>query len=167
VQAGWSVWEADKLEPRAAPAMEVVRYNLDVIPDAEYMKLANATGPALVEERNKEHTELAARVEASVPATMTDAVAKADFITKLSAERQDWNASRFQPYVLSIFQTALAAQEASGQKEIVIEEHPPEIPQIRVFTPSGPPKAPTPPADPNKPAPKPPAPTGPGKLILD
>lgn len=167
VPAGWSVWDGEKLEPRASPAMDVVRYNLDVIPDAEYMKLANIVGPYMVEERNKEHTEFAARVEASVPATVTEAAAKADFVTKLSVERHDWNATRFQGYVLSIFQTALAATEASGQTDIVLEEHPPEIPQIRIFLPSSPPKAPTPPADPNKPAPKPVAPSGPGKLILD
>ncbi|MBP6602103.1 MAG: hypothetical protein KA250_09895 [Verrucomicrobiales bacterium] len=167
VPAGWSVWDGEKLEPRASPVMDVVRYNLDILPDAEYMKLANTAGPYMVEERNKEHTEFAARVEASVPATVTEPAAKADFVTKLSVERHDWNATRFQGYVLSIFQTALAATEASGQSDIVLEEHPPEIPQIRIFLPSSPPKAPTPPADPNKPAPKPAAPSGPGKLILD
>lgn len=167
VPAGWSVWEGDKLEPRASPAIEVVRYNLDLIPDAEYMKIANAVGPYLVEERNKEHTELDARVAAAVPATLTDATARAEFITKLTAERKDWGATRFQPYTIAIFQAALAAQKASGETEIVIEEHPPEIPHIRTFVAASPPKAPAPPPNPNAPPPRPAAATGPGTLILD
>jgi hypothetical protein len=167
VPAGWSVWEGDKLEPKAAPAIEVVRYNLDLIPDAEYMKLANLVGPYMVEERNKEHTELDARVTASIPATVTEPAAKTEFITKLTTERKDWGATRFQPYTLAIFQAALAAQKAAGETEIVIEEHPPEIPQIRTFVAASPPKAPTPPPNPNAPPPKPAAPSGPGTLILD
>ena len=68
VPAGWSVWEGDKLEPRAAPVMPTVRYNLDRLPDAEYMKIADAVGPFLVEERYKEHAEFTDRVNQSVPA---------------------------------------------------------------------------------------------------
>lgn len=167
VPAGWSVWEGDKLEPKAAPVMEAVRYNLDLIPDAEYMKLANVVGPFMVEERNKEHAELAQRIASSVPATVTDPAAKADFIAKLTIERNEWNASRFQPYTISIFQAALAAQKAAGETEVIIEEHPPEIPHIRTFVAANPPKAPTPPPNPNAPPPKPAAPSGPGTLILD
>ncbi len=167
VPAGWSVWEGDKLEPRASPAIETVRYNLDRIPDAEYMKIANLVGPAMVEERNKEHAELAARVTAAVPATLTEAPARTEFVTKLTAERQDWGATRFQPYTLAIFQAALAAQKASGETEIIIEEHPPEIPHIRTFVAAGPPSAPAPPPNPNAPPPRPAAPPGAGTLILD
>lgn len=168
VPAGWSVWEGDKLEPRASPVMESIRYNLDTIPDAEYVKLANAVGPYLVEERNKEHAEFADRVAKSVPADLTDEAAKKDFIDKLTLERREWGVSRLQPWTLAVFQTALAAQKASGQTEIAIEEHPPEIPHIRIFTPSGPPAKPTPPPDPNAPPPRPAAPAGgPATLILD
>lgn len=167
IPAGWSVWEGDKLEPKAAPALDVVRYNLDLINDAEYMKFANVVGPYMVEERNKEFTELAARVAAAVPATITDAAAKADFIAKLTVERKDWGATRFQPYTLAIFQTALAAQKASGETEIVLEEHPPEIPQIRTFVAASPPKAPAPPPNPKAPPAKPAPVSGPGTLILD
>lgn len=169
VPAGWSVWEGDKLEPRASPVTEVERYNLDRIPDEEYMKIAKSVGPYLVEERNKEHTELEARVAAALPADLTDTAAKTEFITKLTAERRAWGASRLQPYTLAVFQAALAAQKASGETEIIIEEHPPEIPHIRTFVATGPPKAPTPPRDPNAPAPRPQpaAPTGAGTLILD
>lgn len=167
IPAGWAVWEGEKLEPRVSQVMETVRYNLDVIPDTDYMALANSVGPFLVTERNKEHAEFATRVSASAPATLTDPAAKADFITKLTAERHDWNATRFQPYVISVFQTALAAKEAGGETEILLEEHPPEIPLVRIFTPSSPPKAPTPPPDPTKPPAPPAPPSGPGKLILD
>lgn len=167
VPAGWAVWDADKLEPRATPAMPTVRYNLDTLPEAEYLKIANVVGPYLVEERNTEHSELADRVVQSVPADLTDEAAKKEFIDKLTAERREWGASRLQPWTLAVFQTALAAQKASGEAEVVIEEHPPEIPGIRVFTPSGPPSKPTPPRDPNAPPPRPAPTTGPGTLILD
>ena len=168
VQAGWAIWEGDKLEPRASPAIETIRYNLDRLPDEEFMKLANAVGPFLVEERNKEHAELAARVTAAMPADLTEQAAKDEFTTKLTAERKDWAATRLQPWTLAVFQAALAAQKASGETEIVLEEHPPEIPGIRVFQAAGPPAKPTPPPDPNKPAPRPAAPAGgPARLILD
>jgi len=168
VPAGWSVWEGDKLEPRAAPVLETVRYNLDRLPDAEYMKIANLVGPYLVEERNKEHTEFAGRITAALPAELTDQAAKDDFVAKLTVERREWGVSRFQPWTLAVFQAALAAQKAGGETEIAIEEHPPEIPGIRIFQPSGPPAKPTPPPDPTKPPPRPAAPaTGAGTLILD
>lgn len=167
VQAGWSVWEGDKLEPRAVPVIPSIKYNLDRLPDDEYMKLANAVGPFLVEERNKEHTELADRITKAIPADLKDEAAKTDFINKLTVERKDWGATRLQPWTLAVFQTALAAQKASGETEIVIEEHPPEIPGIRVFQASGPPAKPTPPPDPTKPPPRPAAPAGGGTLILD
>lgn len=168
VPAGWSVWEGDKLEPRATPAQPSVRYNLDLIPDEDYMKLASAVGPYLVEERNKEHGEFADRIAKAAPADLKDQAAKDDFIAKLTLERREWAVSRLQPWTLSVFQTALAAQKASGETEIVLEEHPPEIPGIRVFQPSGPPAKPTPPPDPSKPPPRPAAPAGgPATLILD
>ncbi len=168
VPAGWSVWEGDKLEPRAAPPRATIRYNLDRLPDADYMNLANAVGPYLVEERNKEHAELADRVAKAMPAELTEQAAKDEFIAKLTTERRDWGATRIQPWALAVFQTALAAQKASGETEIMIEEHPPEIPGIRIFQASGPPSKPTPPPDPSKPTPPPAAPAGgPARLILD
>lgn len=169
VPAGWTVWEGDKLEPRATPAIEVVRYDLGRLPEEEYMKIASSVGPYLVEERNKEHNELDARVAAAVPDELTDTAAKTEFITKLTAERRAWGASRFQPYTLAVFQTALAAQKASGETEIIIEAHPPEIPHIRTFVASSPPQAPAPPPKPSTtPAPPRPAPsTGAPTLILD
>lgn len=168
VPAGWTVWEGDKLEPRASPALATIRYNLDRLPDAEYMKLANAVGPYLVEERNKEHAEFADRVAKAMPADLKEQAAKDDFVAKLTVERREWGVSRLQPWTLAVFQAALAAQKASGETEIVLEEHPPEIPGIRVFQPSGPPSKPTPPPDPSKPPPRPAPPAGgPATLILD
>lgn len=167
VPAGWSVWEGDKLEPRAAPVMPTVRYNLDRLPDAEYMKIADAVGPFLVEERNKEHAEFTDRVNQSVPADLTDAAARTDFVNKLTTERREWGVARLQPYTIAIFQAALAAQKASGETEIVLEEHPPEIPGIRIFQASAPPSKPTPPPDPNRPPPRPAPAAGGTTLILD
>lgn len=167
VPAGWTVWNGEKLEPKAIPARETDRYNLDVIPDAEYMKLANVLGAYMVEERNKEFTEFTQRVASAVPKETEVEAEKQKFIADLTKSRREWNATRFQSYTIDVFKAPLAAQEASGEKEIVFEIVPPEIPHIRVFTPSRPPSAPPPPPDPNKPKPKPPAPTGGGTLILD
>jgi hypothetical protein len=168
IPAGWSVWEGEKFEPRAAPVQATVRYNLDRLPDADYLKIATAVGPYLVEERNKEHTEFADRVNKAVPADLTDPAAKTDFVNKLTTERREWGVARLQPYTLAVFQAALAAQKAGGETEIVLEEHPPEIPGIRVFQASAPPAKPTPPPDPTKPPPRPAAPAGGGTtLILD
>lgn len=167
VPAGWSVWEGDKLEPRAAPVQATVRYNLDRLPDAEYMKIAEAVGPFLVEERNKEHAEFADRITKSIPADLKDEAAKTDFVNKLTTERREWGVSRLQPFTLSVFQAALAAQKAGGETEIVLEEHPPEIPGIRVFQASAPPSKPTPPPDPTKPPPRPAPAAGGTTLILD
>lgn len=167
VPAGWSVWEGDKLEPRAAPVQATVRYNLDRLPDAEYLKIANAVGPFLVEERNKEHAEFSTRITQAIPADLTDEAAKTDFVNKLTTERREWGVARLQPYTIAIFQAALAAQKASGETEIVLEEHPPEIPGIRIFQASAPPSKPTPPPDPNRPPPRPAPAAGGTTLILD
>lgn len=167
VPAGWTVWDQDTIEPKAVPVQETIRYNLDALPDDAYRKIANAVGPNMVAALNKESEEFTARIEAAVPAELTDPAARAKFIADLTKERNDWNATRFQSYVLSIFQTALAAEEAGGEKVVSLEIHPPEIPGIRIFQPSGPPNKPTPPPDPNR-RPTPPAPPGGGNtLILD
>ncbi|MDA8908539.1 MAG: hypothetical protein P1U81_03710 [Verrucomicrobiales bacterium] len=166
VPAGWTVWDQDKVEPRAVPTRETTRYNLDVLPDDAYMKVANAVGPNMVAELNKEAAEFTARIEASVPEEVKDPAARTKFITDLTKERNDWNASRFQSYVLSIFQTALAAEEAGGEVVASLEIHPPEIPGIRIFQPSRPPSKPTPPPDPTK-KPEPPKPPTGNTLILD
>lgn len=147
VPAGWSIFDGTTVSPRGKPVRESIRYNLDVLPDAEYMKLANALGPNMVEELNAEYAEFTDRVANSVPEELTEAPAKAAFIKTLTEERYAWNASRFQNMALDIYRTALAAQEASGETEIAIEFHPPEIPHIRIFSPSKPPSAPAPPPE--------------------
>lgn len=167
VPAGWTVWNSDRVEPRAMPARETYRYNLDSIPDADYMKIANAVGPNMITELNNEAKEFNQRVAASVPEDVKEPAARTKFIDDLTKERNQWNATRFQPYVIDIYRTALAAAEASGEKELSYEITPPEIPGIRIFTPSSPPSKPTPPPEPRKPAPEKPAPTGGNTLILD
>jgi len=145
IPAGWTVWAGEKLEPKAMPQRSTLRYNLDTIPDAAYMQTANSVGPFLVNELTAEWTELDARVAAAVPEKMTAEPEKAEFIKNLKAERIVFDTTRFQGYVIEPFRTALAAEEASGETEVVIEIHPPEIPQIRIFSVSIPPKAPKPP----------------------
>lgn len=144
IPAGWNIWDGDKLELQAVPRRTTLRYNLDSIPKGDYMKLANAVGPAMVENLNKELSEFDVRVSAAVPKEITKPEEIAAFIAKLSEERREWNVARFQPYAIAPFQTALAAQELKGTKEVQIEIHPPEIPHIRVFAGANPPKVPKP-----------------------
>jgi len=166
IPAGWTIWDGDAVEPRAAPARATVRYNFDSLPKDAYRQLAETAGRFMVEELNKEFAEFDDRVKAAIPEDMTEESERAEFVSKLSAERRAWNVSNFQPWTLGVFQAALAATRVSGEKEITLEIHPPEIPGIRVFSASRPPQAPTPPRDPSAPRP-PSAPTGPGRLILD
>jgi len=168
IQAGWTIWEGEKLSPKAIPQRSTIRYNLNSLPTGDYMKIANAVGPYLVQELNNEHKEGTSRIAAAVPKEADTPEKKKKFIDDLTVERADWTYSRLQNWAIAPFTTALAAQEATREEEIQIEIHPPEIPQIRVFTPDKPPAAPKPPVDPNAPKPKPKPPTGGGtKLILD
>lgn len=164
VPAGWGVWEGDKLEPKASPVRETIRYNLDSLPREAYRSLAEVAGPYMVTELNNERAEFSQRIAAAVPKEMTDAAEKQKFIDTLTVERNLWVARNIQSWTMSIFQAALAAGEAKGDAEILMEAHPPEIPHIYIFKPSAPPSAPTPPPDPNR---KPAPPAGPTKLILD
>lgn len=164
VPAGWGVWEGEKFEPKASPIRETIRYNLDSLPREAYRSLAEVVGPHMVTELNKERTEFSQRIATAVPKEMTDAAQKQKFIDTLTVERNKWNSDNFQNWTINIFRTALAAGEAKGEVEILMETHPPEIPHIYVFKPSGPPSAPAPPPDPNR---KPTPPAGPTKLILD
>jgi len=169
VPAGWSIWEAEKLEPRAIPPRESTEYDLDTIPDEEYMNLAESAGPAMVQALEEEQQNFTQRVEAAVPEELEGKPEeRADFVKRLTEQRRTWNATRFQPWTLGVFKTALTAQEASGETEVAIQIHPPEIPHIRTFRPSKPPEKPPPPKDDKpKPKPKPNQKSGPGPLILD
>lgn len=144
IPAGWSVWDGDRLELQAVPIQTTIDYNLDVIPDDEYKKLANKVGPFMVAEVAAEITEFDARVAAAVPEKIKKPEEKATFIKKLTEERLAFLTTRLQGYSLAPFQAALAAAEASGTAEVQIEIHPPEIPHIRVFVGANPPKAPKP-----------------------
>lgn len=167
VPAGWSVWDGTKLAPSGKPIRETVRYNLDILPDAEYIQLANSLGGNMVQMLNKEYAEFTTTVAAAVPKEITTPEEKKTFIDKLTKERYEWDATRFQSYTYDIFKTALAAQEASGEQVVSLEIHPPEIPHIRVFTASNPPSAPAPPPKPQPDKPKPKPTTGSPALILD
>lgn len=169
IPAGWKIWDGEKLALDAIPRRSTIRYDLDTIPKEAYMKLANAVGPSMIEKLNKEISEFDATISALViPQEMIKPEDKEKYTAKFKEERREWDVARFQPYSLAPFQTALAAQEVRGIKEIQIEIHPPEIPGIRVFQASSPPKAPTPEKPkPTKPTTPPPKPPGKKKLILD
>ena len=171
IPAGWNIWSGDKLELQAVPIRTTIEYNLDSLPRSEYRKLAESVGPFMVQEASEENANFTARVAAAVPEKITDPAERTTFITKLSAERREFNAARFQPYALAPFQTALAAIKVKGSEEVQIEIHPPEIPHIRVFVGANPPKAPKPEImEDDKIAKKPTGgnqPVGRNKLILD
>ncbi|MEM7698327.1 MAG: hypothetical protein AAF236_07990 [Verrucomicrobiota bacterium] len=121
IPAGWEIWEGDKFEPIAFPLRESIRYNLNVLPDAEYMKLANEIGPFLVRERNEEFSQFDQRVSASVPEKLPEGMDRQKFVTTLSEERRLWNHRNLQNWALNTYRTALAAQEAQNDTEIRME----------------------------------------------
>lgn len=168
IPAGWTIWEGQKLDLKAAPIRKTLRYNLSSLPAADYLKLAQSVTPFLTSALSKEIAEFDQRVTASLPPTITKPEEKNAFIEKLKPERREWIVTRLQPYTIEPLRAALAAQEASGVADVQIEINPPEIPQIRVFLPSTPPSKPTPPPNPKtrKPA-KAAPPAGAGGLILD
>ena len=169
IQAGWSIWEGEKLSPDAIPRRSTMRYNLNSLPEEDYMKVAQIAVPFLAEELTKEHSEFAARVEASVPKEVTKPEEKQKYIADLSKERALWNARNIQNWVTAPLIASLAAEEATTEKEVQIEIHPPEIPHIRIFAESTPPEKVTPVVD-TKIGQKPGGgnqPVGGNKLILD
>ncbi|MEM6915798.1 MAG: hypothetical protein AAF491_04450, partial [Verrucomicrobiota bacterium] len=151
VPAGWTVWDGDRLAPRAIPARETTRYNVGNLPEEAYMKVANAVGPRMIEALNAEAEEFESRIEAAVPEEIAkNAAKKKKFIEELTAERKEFNSTKFQNNVQGIFQTALALEEADAALVVALEIVPPEIPGIRVFSPQRPPSKPTPPKDPKE-----------------
>ena len=87
VPAGWTVWDGDRVQPRAIPTRETTRVNLDSLPDAAYMKIANAVGPNMITELNNEAAEFEERVKASIPEDVIGDAARKNFVTALTKER--------------------------------------------------------------------------------
>lgn len=169
IPAGWTTWKGDRLDLRVMAIRETVRFDMNSVPVAEYRKIADTAGAALVAKLKDEVTNFDAKVTAAIPKELTNPAEKQQFIDKLTAERKDWIYRNLQPWTRAVFEAALAATEVKGQKEIRVDVHPPEIPHTRIFVGSQPPSKPAPPPDPNKkPAPRPPPPSGGGaKIILD
>ena len=168
IPAGWATWKGERLDLRAMAPRQTMRFNLDIIPAAEYRKIADTAGAAMAAKLADEVTNIDAKVAAAVPKEITATADKQKFIDQLTAERKAWIVNNLQPWTRQIYETALAATEVKGEKEIQIDVHPPEIPHVRIFVGAQPPSKPTPPPDPNAPkkAPTPPA-GGPARLILD
>lgn len=169
IPAGWTTWKGESIELKPLSRRETVRFDMAAVPSEEYRKIADKAGAALVAALNDEVTNIDSKVAETVPDDLKNAAEKQEFITKLTAERKDWIYSNLQPWSRLIFEAALASTEVTGQKEIQIDVHPPEIPHTRIFVGSKPPSKPKPPADPNKkPAPPKPQPKpASNRLILD
>ncbi|MCB1077382.1 MAG: hypothetical protein KDM64_06090, partial [Verrucomicrobiae bacterium] len=168
IPAGWTTWKGERLDLKTMASRQTVRFDLNVIPVAEYRKIADTAGAAMAKQLTDEVTNFDAKVAASVPEEVKDAAEKQKFIDQLGKERKAWIYTNLQPWTRAIYETALAATEVKGEKEIQIDVHPPEIPHVRIFVGQRPPAKPTPPPDPNVPKKKAPPPTGgPARLILD
>ncbi len=167
IPAGWTPFSGDRIEPKASPLRTTVKIRMDALPLADYAKIGDTTGPALLPLLDKEVKEFAQNVEKSVPADLKDPAKRTQFITDLTTQRRDFIVRTTQPAVRQVFEGALAAREAKGEAEVQIDAHPPEIPFVRIFVPSNPPSQPAPPPDPNAPKPKPAPPAGSTRLILD
>lgn len=168
IPAGWATWEGDTLAPEAMSKRESMMLNLDAIPLAQYEDLVKVVGPKVLVAQRGEITGMDQKVAALVPKDVKDEAAKAKFIADLKQERVAYFLSYVQPWTRQIYESALAASEAKGSKEVRVDVHPPEIPHTRLFVEAALPSKPKPPLDPSKPKPppKPSAPTG-TTLILD
>lgn len=168
IPAGWTTWKGDKLDLRVMAIRETVRFWISALPAEDYRKIADVAGPALAKALDEEVKNLDKNVAAAVPKEMTNPAEKTKFISQLSAERKEWIHRNLQNWPRAVFSGALAATETSGQTDVRVDVHPPEIPHTRIFVGSRPPSKPKPPVDPNKPKPKPKPPAGGGaKIILD
>lgn len=167
IPAGWTIWAGERFEPRAIPARETIRYQLDTLPAAEYRKLADSLGPFIVAEVNKLTINFEKQLNESVPPDLPEGQ-KADFLKRLREERLEFITRSAQGYAIAPFNTALAVSKIRGDEEVRLEIRPPEIPHIRVFQPANLPAAPKPEPDPNKkPATTNKPSTGGNQLILD
>ena len=167
IPAGWTIWAGEKFEPRAIPARETIRYDLETLPASEYRKLADSFGPFLVAEVNKLTSNFEKQLIESVPEDLPEGQ-KADFLKRLREERLEFITRSAQGYAIAPFNTALAASKVRGDEEVRLEIRPPEIPHIRVFQPANFPSAPKPKPDSNEKPPPPKKPsTGGNQLILD
>ena len=140
IPAGWTIWAGEKFEPKAIPARETIRYDLETLPASEYRKLADLAGPFLVAEVNKLTSNFEKQLKASVPPDLPEGQ-KADFLKRLREERLDFTRSA-QGYAIAPFNTALAVSKVRGDEEVRLEIRPPEIPHIRVFQSANLPAAP-------------------------
>jgi hypothetical protein len=167
IPAGWTIWAGEKFEPKAIPARETIRYDLETLPASEYRKLADLAGPFLVAEVNKLTSNFENQLIESVPEDLPEGQ-KADFLKRLREERLEFITRSAQVYAIAPFNTALAVSKVRGDEEVRLEIRPPEIPHIRVFQPANLPAAPKPKPDPNKkPPPTKKTSTGGDQLILD
>ncbi len=167
IPAGWTIWAGEKFEPKAIPARETIRYDLETLPASEYRKLADLAGPFLVAEVNKLTSNFENQLIESVPEDLPEGQ-KADFLKRLREERLEFITRSAQGYAIAPFNTALAVSKVRGDEEVRLEIRPPEIPHIRVFQPANLPAAPKPKPDPNKKPPPTKKPsTGGNQLILD
>ncbi|MCB1230186.1 MAG: hypothetical protein KDN19_07970 [Verrucomicrobiae bacterium] len=143
IPAGWSTWKGERLELKSLSPRETVRFDMNSLPVEEYRKIADKSGAALVAQLNDEVKNFDAKVAEAVPKDLPEAE-KPQFIAKLTAERKDWIYTNLQPWARLIFEAALASTEVTGEKEIRIDVHPPEIPHTRIFVGSRPPEKPKP-----------------------
>ncbi len=144
IPAGWNTWKGEKLELKPLYRRETVRFDMSSLPVEEYRKIADTAGASLVAQLNDQVTNFDAKVAEKVPEDLKDPAERQKFIDKLSSERKDWIYANLQPWARAGFEAALASTEVTGQKEIRLDVHPPEIPHTRLFVGTKLPEAPKP-----------------------
>ncbi len=167
--AGWTTFRNTPIQLKATARIETTKMTIG-LPVEDYVTIATKVGTAMAANTKSEIENFDANLAAlKAPEEIEkDPAAKAKWLADLKPERQAFIRSSLQGWTRQIFEAALAASEARGDKEVSLDVHPPEIPHSRLFTASSLPKAPRPPVDPDKPKPKP-TPNTPDttKLILD
>lgn len=145
VPAGWILSDSDRI-PNLGPnkRRETIDYDLNALPEADYLKLVQFVGPKVAEKINKHIEEFDAEMaKVQPPKELKEPEAKA-FMDGVLAEREIW-ANQMTGDFRAIYIAPLAASEATTSKETVVDLHPPYIPHIRTFVPrSAPPSAPRP-----------------------
>lgn len=164
IAAGWQLWEGTTI-PDLVPnkLREAIPYDLEGLPETDYLKLAKFVGPKVAPKGNalvgSFETDLAA---VKVPEELKDEELKT-YTEELKTERERW-VNGLYGELKALYESPLAASEVRGREDVLVQNHPPNVPHVRVFNPKGkPPSAPRPKGTPR--------PKGKGKgkptLILD
>ncbi len=162
VNAGWVLWNSERLDNlRPNRTRDRITYNLNALPDEEYLQLSKFLGPIVAEKVNARIDSFEKDLETvPIPENIKGQNQIDEFKAGVREHREKW-AEEAMYDVMNIYTTPLAAAQVDRLEEIAIDVQPPEVMHARIFRPNGVPNAPIPPARDR------PEPTGPKPIILD